>query len=258
MSKVIAIIQARMGATRLPGKTMAGIVGKPMLWHVIKRVKEARSIDKIIVATTTKEEDKKIIDFAKANGIESFAGSEEDVLDRFYEAAKKFKADIIVRITADDPLKDPVIINRVIDFFLKNEDHVDYVSNTLEPTFPEGLDVEVFSFKTLERAWREAKKKSDREHVTPYIWNHPGKFKLANIIHEGVNLSHLRWTVDNSKDLEFVRAVYSRLYGEDKLFLMQDVLDLLEKYPHLKKINEGHARFEEYLKSQREEKSREK
>jgi len=253
VSTVVAIIQARMGSTRLPGKTMMNIVGKPMLWHIIQRVKEAKLVDRIVVATTTEEIDKQILQVAEELGVESYAGSEKDVLDRFYQAAKQFGANVIVRITADDPFKDPLIIDRAVGFFSKNKDSVDYVSNTIEPTFPEGLDIEVFSFNALEKAWKETKKTSEREHVTVYMWTHPGKFRLANIRHGGENLSHLHWTVDDEKDLEFAREVYSRLYRDDKVFLMKDVLNLLDTYPHLKKINASHVRFEGYIRSLKED-----
>jgi len=255
MSKVTAIVQVRMGSTRLPRKVLNDIVGKPMLWHVINRVKKAKLIDEIVIVTTTEDEDEIIAKWAKNNNLKCYRGSVEDVLDRYYQAAKKFKANTIVRVTPDDPLKDPEIIDKVIKFYLDNKINLDFVSNTIKPTYPEGLDVEVFSFSTLKRAWEEAKKKSEREHVTPYIWNHPDKFRLANVAKEGENLSHLRWTVDYPEDLEFTRAIYARLYKEGKIFLMQDVLDLLKKCPELAKINKGYIRSEGYLKALKEEAS---
>ena len=252
MSKVAAIVQVRMGSTRLPKKVLNDIVGKPMLWHVINRVKKAKLIDEIIIATTIEDEDEIIAKWAKNNNLKCYRGSAEDVLDRYYQVAKKNKVDIIVRITSDDPLKDPEIIDKVIKFYLDNRINLDFVSNAIKPTYPEGLDVEVFSFNAFKRAWKEAKKKSEREHVTPYMRDHPDKFRLANIAKEGENLSHLRWTVDYPEDLEFTREVYKRLYKEDKVFLMGDILDLLKKHPELSKINEGHIRYEGYLKSLRE------
>lgn len=250
--KVVAIVQVRMGATRLPRKMMVDIVGKPLLWHVINRVKRLKFIDEIIIATTTDREDDIIEKWAEENNLKCYRGSVEDVLDRFYQAAKKYRADIIVRITPDDPLKDPMVTDKVIKHYLDNRDKLDYVSNIIKPTYPEGLDAEVFSFSTLERAWKQAKTKADREHVTTYIWNHPEKFRLANIEYEGKNVSHLRWTLDYPEDLEFAREVYARLYKEGEIFLMEDVLKLLEKHPELAKINVGHVRFEGYLKSIKE------
>ncbi|KUO42694.1 MAG: hypothetical protein APU95_04465 [Hadesarchaea archaeon YNP_N21] len=236
-----------MGSTRLPKKMMIDIMGKPLIWHVFNRVKRAKLIDEIVIATTTDKEDDIIEKWARENGLKCHRGSTEDVLDRFYQAAKKYKADIIVRITPDDPLKDPVVIDKIIKHYLDNEGKIDYVSNTIKPTYPEGLDVEVFSFDALERAWKEAKTKVDREHVTTYIWNNPSKFRLANVTHEGGDLSHMRWTVDYAEDVEFIREIYARLYRKNKIFLMEDVLNLLKKCPELTNINSGHVRFEGYL-----------
>jgi len=238
MSKVVAIIQARLGSTRLPGKVMKEIVGKPVLWHVIHRVKASKLIDSILVATTVNDEDNKIMEFVDTLGIENFAGSEEDVLDRFYQAAKKSKADVIVRITADDPLKDPVIIDKIVKTFLENKNNVDYVSNTIKPTYPEGIDVEVFSFSALKKAWIEATSKFDREHVTSYIWRNPKKFKLMNIVNERGDLSHMRWTLDTQQDFDFIQEVFIKLYQKERIFMMDDVLDLLKKHPQISKLNE--------------------
>ena len=233
--RIVAIIQARMGSTRLPGKTMMEICGKPLLWHVIDRTKPSRFINDIMVATTDKEEDKVILDFSKNNNISCFAGSEEDVLDRYYQAAKASKADVIVRITADDPLKDPDVMDRVILEF--KDEGPDYASNTIKPTFPLGMDIEVFTFSALERAWKESSTPYDREHVTPYIYNNPEKFKLLNVTNPKGDLSRLRWTVDTKQDLEFVREVYRHLYKDGKIFLMEDILKLLEELPELSREN---------------------
>ena len=244
---IVAIIQARMGSTRLPGKVLIDIQGKPLLAHVIDRVREAKSIDRIIIATTDSGKEKAIIDYARSQEIPYFIGSEEDVLDRFYQAAKEYEAGTIIRITPDDPFKDPEIIDKVADYYLSHEGEVDYVSNTIKPTYPEGLDVEVFSFNALAKAWQEARKPSEREHVTPYIWNHPELFRLVNI-ENSEDLSHLRWTLDNEADLKFTREVYSRLY-RGQVFLMRDILALLRAEPELVHINQGTARNTGYLKS---------
>jgi len=251
MGKVVAIIQARVGSTRLPKKVLKKIAGKPMLWHVIDRVKKAKLVDEVVLATTTKEEDKPLLKLAKESGVKSYAGSEDDVLDRYFRAAVEFGADVIVRVTADCPLIDPEIVDKVIKYFLDGS--FDYVSNVrIKPTYPNGLDVGVFSFDALEKAWKEAKKLSEREHVTPYIWNHPEMFKLGNVGHEK-DLSEMRWTVDTDKDLKFVREVYKRLYKKGRIFLMKDVLKLLEKQSELAEINKGIARDAGYLKSLRED-----
>jgi len=248
--KIVAIIQARVGSTRLPRKVLRRIAGKPMLWHVIERVKRARLVDAVVVATTEKREDSVVEKIAKECGVECFRGSEEDVLDRYYRAAERFGADVVVRITADCPLIDPELIDRAIELFLSG--NFDYVSNTLPPTYPDGLDVEVFSFNALEKAWRMARMASEREHVTPYIRNHPEIFTLGNLKSE-VDLSHMRWTVDRIEDLEFVREVYRELYRKGKNFHMKEVLRLLEDKPELAEINRHIERDEGYKKSLRED-----
>lgn len=244
---IAAIIQVRTGSTRLPDKVLIDIAGKPLLEHVLDRVRLSRLIDKIIIATTTKERDRVILEIAQSWGIESYAGSEEDVLDRFYQAAKMYRVDTIVRISPDDPFNDPEVNDKVISYYLKNKDNLDYVSNTIKPTYPEGLDVEVFSFDALEKAWKEAKKPSEREHVTPYIRNHPEIFRLANV-ENSEDLSHLRCTLDYEEDLHFVREVYARLY-HGQVFLIKDILALLHAEPELAQINQGITSYEGYLRS---------
>ena len=259
MSGVVAIVLARVGSTRLTQKVLKDIVGKPLLWHVINRLKKAKLIDEIVVATTTKEEDEPIIKLAKDNDVKSYAGSEEDVLDRCYQAAKIHKADVIVRITADCPLIDPNVVDKVINYFLDND--FDYASNTnvgvrvlCKQAYPDGLDTEVFSFDALERAWKEAKLPSEREHVTPYIWKHSGVFKVGSIECDE-DLSHMRWTVDYEEDLMFVREVYKRLYRKGEIFHMKDILTLLRVHPELMNINREIMRNEGYFKSLEKDKA---
>ena len=231
-----------MGSTRLPGKVLMELEGKPLLQRVVERVKRAKKIDEIIIATTKNKEDKKLTEFAEKLKVKSYAGSEDDVLDRYYQAAKKFGAENIVRITSDCPLIDPEIVDDIISYYLNND--FDYVSNTISPTYPDGLDTEVFSFKALERAWKEAKKGFEREHVTPYINRHPEIFRLHNFENKE-NLSALRWTVDTEKDLQFAREIFKRL---KEPFGMKDVLQLLKREPHLLAINEGLIRNEKFVK----------
>jgi len=231
---IVAIIQARMRSTRLPGKVMKDISGKPMLWHVIYRVKYSKLINKIVVATSTNKEDDIIENFCKENRILFYRGDEEDVLKRYYEAAKIYNGNKIVRITSDCPLIDPEIVDIVIKEHLKDE--VDYTSNTIERTFPRGLDTEVFNFEALERANEMAKEKYQREHVTIFIYENPHLFKIKNV-RNFKDLSHLRWTVDEERDLIFVREIYKRLY-KGNIFFMRDILEVLEKEPDLKRINE--------------------
>jgi spore coat polysaccharide biosynthesis protein SpsF len=251
--RVAAIIQARMASTRLPGKVLINIQGKPLLERVIERVKKSKLIDEIIIATTTNEKDRAIIELARAQGLPCYSGSEDDVLDRFYQTAREFHADVIVRITSDDPLKDPEVIDRVVGYFLDNRDKFDYVSNNQPPTYPEGLDVEVFSFNALEKAWQEARKPSEREHVTPFIWNHSEIFRLKNI-ENYEDLSSLRWTLDNESDLRFMREVYARF--NNSAFLMKDILSLLRAEPEVARINQGIPRNEGYLNSLKKERGR--
>ncbi len=248
--KIVAIVQARMGSTRLPGKVMREILGKRMLWHVINRLKRAKLINKTIIATTDKESDKPILKLDAEMEIDSFAGSEEDVLDRYYQAATRFSVDIIVRVTADCPLIDPNVVDKVIQRYLRGD--CDYAANILRRTYPDGLDVEVFSYVALKKAWNEANWASEREHVTPYIWKNPDSFRLANV-ENSVHLSHLRWVVDEEADLEFVRQVYKHLYKEGQIFYMNEVLELLRKYPDLKQINQGIATNEGHARSLRKD-----
>jgi spore coat polysaccharide biosynthesis protein SpsF len=244
--KTAAIIQARMGSSRLPGKVLEKIAGKPLLWHLVHRLKKAELLNALIIATTDREADRPILVLANNLGIESYAGNETDVLDRFYQAATRFNINVICRITADCPLIDPQIVDKTIQVFFKAD--CDYVSNGRPASYPDGLDVEVFSYSTLEQVWQKAKLASEREHVTPYIHNHPDKFHIVNVVND-IDLSHMRWTVDNKEDLELVREIYKHLYIEGSTFYMRDVLELFTRYPHLKQINQGINRNEGYAKS---------
>ena len=244
---IMAIIQARMGSTRLPGKVLADINGRPMLWHVVHRVQSAKSIDHVVVATSVNPADDPVAGYCLDNGYRYFRGSETDVLDRFYQAAKQFKAETVVRITADCPLMDPLVIDKVVKTFLEGD--YDYVTNTLRYTFPDGIDVEVFSFPALKTAWQEAKSSLEREHVTPYLRN-SGRFRICNVENE-VDLSnrYLRWTVDEPCDLEFVRAVYKENGSKGLALSMEDVLKLLDKKADLDQINNGIICNHGYYKS---------
>ncbi|MFQ5875223.1 MAG: aminotransferase class III-fold pyridoxal phosphate-dependent enzyme, partial [Dehalococcoidia bacterium] len=223
---------------------LADIGGRPMLWHVVNRVSKAQSVDQVVVATSNEPADGAIAEFCARNGIECFRGREVDVLDRFYQAAKGYGAGVVVRITADCPLIDPLVVERVVSTFL--EDNYDYVTNTLRYTYPDGLDTEVFSFSALETAWREAHLLAEREHVTPYIRT-SGRFRVWNVENE-VDLSarNLRWTVDEPSDLEFVRAIYAVLGSERRLFGLMEVLQLLDREPDLMEINKKIIRNEGY------------
>jgi glutamate-1-semialdehyde 2,1-aminomutase/spore coat polysaccharide biosynthesis protein SpsF len=242
---VVAIIQARMGSSRLPGKSMAEIERRPMLWHVIDRVKRAKLIDRVVVATSTSASDDAIAIMCREIGVPCYRGSEDDVLDRFYAAARAESAAQVVRITADCPLIDPEIVDRVVRRFQRGD--VDYVSNAMVRSYPDGLDTEIFSFAVLERAWREATRTSEREHVTPYLRSE--KFRTANVEDDPPRFyDHYRWTVDETADLEFVRKVYAA-FRERESFGMDDILRLLEENPELKTMNSAIVSNYGYYKS---------
>lgn len=212
---MLAIVQARLSSTRLPGKVLRPILGRSMLWRQLERLEQLKNVDQTIVATSDLPEDRQLITLCRDFGVECYGGSLDDVLDRFYQAAGHYGADHVVRLTGDCPVIDPRVVDDVIDLY--NSDDYDYACNTNPPTFPDGLDVEVMSFPCLETAWREAKLPSQREHVTPFIWQQPQRFKLANFTND-TDLSHLRWTVDEPEDLEFITVVYEALYPDDPGF----------------------------------------
>jgi spore coat polysaccharide biosynthesis protein SpsF (cytidylyltransferase family) len=240
----VAILQARMNSTRLPGKVMRDVAGKPMLGRVLDQLGRATRISRIVVATSDSNLDDQIADFCHTVSIPCFRGSEDDVLDRYFQSAVSANAQVIVRLTGDCPLLDPRVVDRCVETFLNGG--CDYVSNTIHRTYPDGLDTEVFSFEALERAHTDAKWKSEREHVTPYIWKNPNIFRLGVLTGEQ-DYSDLRWTVDCEKDLAFARAIWKRL--GDRPASLEAVLQLLEKEPQLKRINSGIDCNEGYLKS---------
>jgi spore coat polysaccharide biosynthesis protein SpsF len=237
MQKIAAIIQARMGSTRLPGKVLIKICGKTVLEHVVDRVGQSKMINDIIIATTTNIKDDVIEAEADRLGVKVFRGSEEDVLSRYYEAAVKFEADIIIRITSDCPLIDPRIVDKMIGRYLEKKGEIDYLSNTVDRTFPRGLDAEIFAFEILKRANYEAKDLAEREHVTPYIWRNPGLFRNEHYINQ-TDHSNYRWTLDTKEDLKLIKSIYEQLFPvKDRDFYMEDILDLMEELPSLKSIN---------------------
>jgi spore coat polysaccharide biosynthesis protein SpsF (cytidylyltransferase family)/aryl-alcohol dehydrogenase-like predicted oxidoreductase len=245
--KTVAIVQARTGSTRLPGKILADIAGKPLIQRVLERTRQAALLDEVCLATTLSPADDPLADLARALGFTLFRGSEQDVLDRYYQAALTLGAETVVRVTGDCPFVDPGLIDACVRS--RRETGCDYFSNAYpDASYPDGLDVEVFTFAALERAWREAALPSEREHVCPYIWKNPGTFRLAGLRNER-DLSHLRWTVDEPRDLEFARALYALLPDPDGRFGMGEVLALLEASPGLAEINSGIQRNAGYLAS---------
>ena len=234
--KIAAIIQARMTSTRLPGKVLMDIEGKPMLWHVINRLKFSKKLDDIILAIPDTKKNDILEEFAKDNKIKYFRGSEEDVLSRYYGAAKKFKVDVIVRITSDCPLIDPIIADNVVEKHLMNG--ADYTSNILERTFPRGLDTEVFNFNVLREAHKNAQENYQREHVTPYIYENTDRFKLQSIEAKGeLRRPDFRLTVDTREDLKLIKDIYNYLYKQNYIFYTKKVIDLFKKYPQLPLAN---------------------
>lgn len=243
-----AIVQARMSSTRLPGKVMKKVLDKPLLQLLVERLQHCRFLDEIIIATTANIADDPIQKLAERLSIKYIRGSEDDVLDRYYQAAKRFNIEHIVRITADCPLIDPEIVDRVVKFYISDNFKYDYVTNALKPTFPDGLDVEVFSFKTLEKIHKLSDKRYQREHVCGYIIENPGQFIIENFYNDK-NLSGLRWTVDNPEDLELIKIIYENIYPKKKIFFMDDILRFLSQNPDLLKINSNIRRDEGFLLS---------
>jgi len=243
MSNTIAIIQARMGSTRLPGKVLKSIGDRPMLSHVVERARSASLIDRVIIATSTESSDDAVASFCDSRDIEYVRGSEDDVLDRYYQTAYSADADPVVRLTADCPFLSPAVIDRVLRVYEWSD--ATYATNIIEYTHPDGLDVEVFDFASLDAAWKHASSPEAREHVTTYI-RESGEFDAVNV-ENVIDMSRyeftdeetiLRWTVDYPEDLEFVRGVYDRLTQRGHwIFDQQSVLELLERTPELRQIN---------------------
>ena len=234
--KTAIIVQARMTSTRLPGKVLKPILGKPLLEYQIERLQRVKLADEILIATTTNETDEPIVELCNRLAVAYFRGSEEDVLGRYYQAATEHKADLVVRVTSDCPLIDPKVIDEVIDFYLKNQSNYDYVSNSLERTYPRGMDTEVFSFSTLQQAFWEATAQPDREHVTPFIHRQSARYRLGHVIYSE-DCSHHRWTVDTAEDFELIQKIIEAIYPRKPNFTLEDCLSLLKKHPEWYIIN---------------------
>ncbi|MHB8770854.1 MAG: aminotransferase class III-fold pyridoxal phosphate-dependent enzyme [Syntrophales bacterium] len=248
---ILAILQARVSSSRLPGKVLKPILGKPMLQHQIERTLRSRKIDRLIVATSTDPSDDGLELLCKKMGLPCYRGDLDDVLDRYYQAAQSYDPRHVVRLTGDCPLIDPFLIDKTIEFYLAG--NYDYATNSLEPTFPDGLDVEIFSFPVLQEAWKTAQLPSEREHVTQFICNHSEMFRIGDLKGEP-DLSHHRWTVDESQDLAFVTRIYEGLYPEKPDFATGDILLFLERHPEILALNQGIKRNEGLEKSIQEDK----
>lgn len=246
--QIVAIIQARMSSSRLPGKVLKEIAGVSMLEWVVKRANRASLLDSVVVATTTDPSDDPLAALCAEKGIPCYRGSLYDVLDRYYQAARHFQADIVIRLTADCPFIDPNVIDHTVREFLSAG--VDFAANRLPPpwhrTYPIGLDVEVCSFTALERTWKEASEPFEREHVMPYLYDQEGRFSIL-LVDNDPDYGSYRWTVDTPEDLDLIRQVVQYFQNKDD-FSWLDVLDLFQKHPELLKINAEvqHKLFNEF------------
>ena len=231
---VVAIIQARTGSTRMPNKIFSKLCGFNLLYHVVDRLKPSKEINKIVIATTNSVKDNSVEDWCLENQIDCYRGSEDNVLKRYYYAAKKFKAQIIIRVTADDPFKDYRIVDKAINIL--KEKNFDFVCNNSPVSFPEGLDVEVLTMDALYISFSNSTSSFEKEHVTQYIHRNKDLFRVFNIKNDK-DLKSYRWTIDTKEDYIFVKEIYNKLYKENSIFMPEDIYNLLSKYPHLLEIN---------------------
>lgn len=247
--KIIGIIQARMGSSRFPGKVLKEICGKTILEHIVERLKSSKLLNEVYVATSVSQIDDEVEKLCIEKNIKVFRGSENDVLDRFYQAAKHFGAgenDAIARITGDCPLIDPAVADEIIELFI--EKNHDYAANVNPPTYPDGLDFEVMKFKTLEKAWKEANLQSEREHVTLHIRNHSEIYSIGNLYCKN-DYSGLRWTLDEPEDFEVIKAIYENLYNQNNIFVMNDIIRFLDSNKEIQEKNKKFVRDEGLAKS---------
>ena len=228
-----------MGSTRLPGKILMELSGKPILAHVVDRLRYSKLINNVIIATTDLTEDNQLEEFCLENKIDYFRGSSNNVLSRYYGTAKKYSSDLIIRITADCPVIDPIIIDEMLGMYIESTktEKVDYLSNVHPRTFPRGLDTEIFTFSALEKVFNDAGKKYEQEHVTPYFYQNPELFSIKNFSNQK-DYSFHRWTVDTKEDFDLMQEIYSELYQPRRIFLFRDILDLFERKPEIFAINQ--------------------
>ncbi|MCX6161575.1 MAG: glycosyltransferase family protein [Ignavibacteriae bacterium] len=252
--KISVVIQARRGSTRLPGKILLDLSGKPLLIRMAERVSAAKIPKKfcfnVIVATTTDKSDDEVYDLCISEKIKCFRGDSHDLLDRHYKAVIDFKPDAVVKIPSDCPLIDPQVIEKVIGYYIENKDSYDFVSNLHPATYPDGNDVEVMSFAALEKTWKTAMRPFEREHTTPYIWENPSQFRIGNVSWEtglDYSMSH-RFTIDFMEDYIFIKRIYDELYEINPLFSLYDILKLLEENPEIMNINSKFAGVNWYRK----------
>jgi len=234
--KIVLISQARMPSTRLPGKVLKTVLGKSLLEYQIERLKRVSLADEIVIATTTNETDTPIVELCDRLGITCYRGPEDDVLARFYGAAHAHESDVVIRVTADCPIIDPSVVERVVQFYIDHWETCEYVSNSLVRSYPRGMDTEVFSVRTLDEAFFEAVEKADREHVTPFIYRHPNRYRLESVV-SPEDLSSHRWTVDTQEDFDLIKLIIEALYPIKPEFSLEDVIALLRMYPEWAEIN---------------------
>lgn len=246
---IIAILQARMTSTRLPGKVLAPVHGAPMIVRHLERLARCRSIDHLVVATSTDASDDPLAAAVQGAGYHMARGSLDDVLDRYYQAAQPFAPDHVLRLTGDCPLADPAVIDRVIDAHAQSTADLTATGTLAHSTWPDGLDACMMRFEALETAWREAQLPSEREHVVPFIMNRPDRFHCAEVVCEDGDFGDERWTVDEPEDLELVRAVYAALYDQNPAFGWRAVYDWLQAHPQVRLQNRHHDRDAGYRKS---------
>ncbi len=240
---IVTVIQARTGSSRLPNKIFLPLCYKTLLYRMYERVAASKLKGTIVIATTTDISDDKVEELCKDYQLNCFRGHPTDLLERHFQTAKLFSADVVVKIPSDCPLIDPNVIDKVLQFYTDNSEKYDYVSNLHPATYPDGNDVEVMSFAALQNAWENAKLELEREHTTPYLWENPDKFRIANVVWEtGIDysMSH-RFTIDYEKDYNFIKQVYDELYPINNKFTLEDILDLLDRKPEIKKINEEYC-----------------
>ncbi len=239
--RVVLVNQARMTSTRLPGKVLKPVLGKALLAYQLDRLRRAQRVDECVVATTRNAADDPIAALCGEMGVSVYRGEELDVLDRYYHAAREHAADVVVRVTSDCPVIDPVLVDQVIEAFAQGD--YDYVSNTRERTFPRGMDTEVFSMRALEEAWREGRLPYEREHVTPFLYQHPQRYAIGNVA-SGRDLGMHRWTVDTPEDFDLIQRIITALYPTQPEFGLDDILAQFELHPDWIGINQ-HIRQKE-------------
>jgi spore coat polysaccharide biosynthesis protein SpsF len=242
-AKIVIVVQARMSSSRLPGKVLLPILGESLLYRMIERLQMVKHPVQIIIATSTDANDDAIETEAAQIGVPCYRGSLDNCLDRHYQAGKKYNAGMVIKIPSDCPLIDPRIIDDVLSFYFEHEGEYDFVSNLHPATFPDGNDVEIMTMSCIEKTWKEASRPLELEHTTPYIWENPDKFRIANVIwHNGLDysMSH-RFTIDYSEDYQFIKRVYEELYPAKPDFSCDDILSLLSAQPEIYNINAGYA-----------------